>query len=423
MREVMIIVRREFLERVRTRAFVIGTLAFPILMVAIMVLPNLGDGGGERKLALIDETEARIGDTFVTALELATADRSEDDYSYAIERVPGRLDDARDDLHARIAADELEGYVVIPGDVLDDNSVLYRAETINRRVLRDVMRAASVAVQAQRLREAGMEGQALAELIRPVAVDDARITAAGTEGGDAEEAFWLAYLGAFLIYFMTALYGTAVMRSVIEEKTNRISEVLVSTVRANHLMLGKVLGASSAALLQVAIWIGLAVLLITQSEVVARLLGLSPERLAAVSVPIDALLIFAGFFVFGFFLFAAVFAALGAAMTSEQEAQSMQMVAMIPLFVPLLFIVPITNDPLGGLATFLGLFPLTAPISMPMRIASGQIPGTQVALSLAFLAVALVAVTWLAGKIYRIGILSTGRKPTLRELGRWLREA
>lgn len=424
MREVMIIVRRELLERVRTRAFVIGTIAFPLFMAAVLLLPPLmSGGGGEPKLiAVVDEAPGEIGQTFITALELATSD--EDDYDYTVEQITRPLEEVRDELNARVQAEELDGYLVLPANVLDTDSVLFRAQNIaNTRVLRDLRRGVSVAVQAERLREVGMAGQQLAELIRPVTVAEARITGTDTVGGGAISTFIMAYAVAFLIYFMTAIYGTAIMRSVIEEKTNRISEVLVSTVKSSHLMLGKVIGASSAAVIQVLIWIAMAALLITQSAFVARLFNLEPEQIAAFSVPPMQVVLFTAYFVLGFFLFAAIFAALGAAMTSDQEAQSMQMVAMVPLFLPLLFLVPITNEPLSTMATVLGLFPLTGPIAMPMRIASGPIPPVQVAASLVLVGLAIVFVTWIAGKIFRIGILSTGRRPTLRELGRWLREA
>jgi ABC-2 type transport system permease protein len=419
----LIIVRREFLERVRTRAFTIGTLAFPVFMVGIMVLPTVVGGGGEEKtLVLVDEAPAGIGDAFAGLLSVPPT--AEDDYRYTIERIAGPLESVRAELNARVQAEEIDGYVALPPDLLDSNRVIYRASNIaNRRVLRDVSRAASQATQGERLRKAGLEGAAVAELIRPIDVNEAQVTATGEEGRDFETTFWFAYLVAFLIYFMTVLYGTAVMRSVLEEKTNRISEVLVSSVRAQNLMLGKILGVSAAAVLQVAIWGAMMVLLVTQSDRMAELIGVPPETLSSLSIAPANAVLFALYFIVGFLLYAALFAALGAAMTTEQEAQSTQMVVMLPLIVPLLMLGAITNEPLGTVATVLGLIPLTAPIAMPMRIATAPIPAAQTALSLALLVLALLVLAWLAGKIYRIGILATGRKATLSEIGRWLGEA
>jgi ABC-2 type transport system permease protein len=129
------------------------------------------------------------------------------------------------------------------------------------------------------------------------------------------------------------------------------------------------------------------------------------------------------FFLLGFLLYASVFATVGASVTSEQEAQSVQFMALIPLIVPLMFLQSILNAPLGPTATTLGIIPFTAPIAMPMRLASTPVPGIEIAISLVLLVVAIAAVSWVAGKVYRIGILSTGKRPTLGELVRWVRTA
>lgn len=423
MREVMIIVNRELRERVSSRAFLVGTFSLPIFMVAIMVLPGLiGGQGEEKRLAVVDEAPAGIGDAFAGLL--VAPPESDDDYRYEVERVPGSFDQARADLHARVQAEEIDGYVVLPADMLEASRVVYRARNIaNMRMLRDVSRAASRAAQGERLRRAGLEGGELAELLRNVTVDQAQITATGEQGRDAQSTFWVAYIVAFVIYLMVALYGSAVTRSVLEEKTNRIAEVLMSSVRAQNLMLGKILGVGGAAVLQVIIWAALIALLVTQSARIAELAGITPEGLAAISIAPGAAVLLIAYFTLGFFLYAALFAALGAAMTTDQETQSFTMVLMIPLFLPLIMLFALTNDPLGGIATTLGLIPFTAPIAMPIRIATTAIPGSQIALSLILLVLSLAALAWLAGKIYRIGILSTGRRASISDIVRWLRTA
>src|SRR5690606_12999586 len=327
-------------------------------------------------------------------------------------------------LHARIQADELHGYVVLPADVLERNQVQYRAKAIGGPgVLREIRVAASQAVQAERLRQAGLEVQEVAALIRPVEVDNARITAEGEEGADAESTFFAAYIIAMAIYMLVAMYGMSVMRSVLEEKTNRIAEVLASSVRSSHLMTGKILGVGSAALFQVLIWVALIVLLVTQSDAIAARFGVEPDAIRSIGIAPGTAVLLVTYLLLGFFLFASLFAVLGAAVTSEQEAQSLQMVIMVPLFVPLLFMMPLAGDPLGRAATILGMIPFTAPIAMPMRMAAAPIPPIQIAGSLALLVLALVACAWLGGKIYRIGILSTGKRATLKDLADWIRIA
>ena len=422
MSELRIIIRREFLERVRSRAFALGTVAFPLFMLGIMLLPRLFEGGAEeRRLAVVSEAPPEIADRFAAVLSAPAMD--EDDDRYVIERVSGTLDQRRGELNQRVQQEEIDGYVFLPADVLSSNQVLYRAQNIaNFGVQGDIRRAISEAVQAERLRRAGLDGAEVAELIRPVEVQGARVTATGEEGGDAETTFWAAYVVAFLIYFVTFFYGVNVMRGVLEEKTNRIAEVMVSSVRADQLMLGKIIGVGAAALLQVGAWAGF-FLLLTRSDAVADQFGISDTVRDAVVIDAGSALLLVLFFVLGFFLFAALFAALGAAVTSEQEAQSFQMVAIVPLLVPLLFLVEVAGDPLGTTATVLGLIPFTAPVAMPMRLATVAVPAVQIIASLALMILAIALVGWLAGKIYRVGILSTGKRPTLRELGRWLRAA
>jgi ABC-2 type transport system permease protein len=423
MRELLLIVKREFRERVRSRAFVIGTIAFPLFMIAIMALPRLTDRrGAERALVVVDEAPGTVGSQFIATLTAPPDDAAQN--RYTVERVEGPFDAIREQLNARVQAEEIDGYVVLPAAILDDSQVLYRARNIaSFTVLRDIRQAASRAAQAERLRLAGLQSDELALLLRPVEVETARITTAGTEGAGAESTFWIAYVVALLIYFMVAFYGMSVLRSVLEEKTTRIAEVLASSVKGMHLMMGKIIGVGAAALLQVGIWATVMVLVLTQSDLLASQFGLPAGMLGTVAIaPLQAV-IYLAFFVLGFLLFAAIFAALGATVTSDQEAQSLQMVGMVPLFVPLLFLMQVTTEPLGAIATTLGLVPFTAPIAMPMRMAAAPIPPLEIAGSLLLLAVAVVVVAWLAGKVYRIGILSTGRKPTLVEVVRWLRMA
>jgi ABC-2 type transport system permease protein len=400
----------------------IGTLLFPVFIVAIFLMPAVGQGGGaERTLALVDEAPAPVGDRLVELLT-ATSDSTASNV-FTVERVTGSWEQNRESLTERALADEIDGWIVLPADILESNTLTYRARNVaNQSVLRDVRNAGTDALQSERLRLAGLDRRDVAELTRRIDVAEASISEAG-DGRGASATFFYAYIIAFLIYFLTAFYGMNVLRSVLEEKTSRIAEVMVSTVRAKDLMAGKILGVGAAALLQVGIWVAFVVILATQSDLIANRFGVPPEMFAALTIPFGQALLFLAYFALGFFLFAALFAAVGAAMTTDQEAQSVQIPILVPLFVPLFLAPAMAGEPLSPLATTLGLFPLTAPIAMPIRIAAAPIPPLQIAASLALLVLGLMAVVWLAGKIYRIGILSTGKRPTLGEVVQWLREA
>ena len=423
MRDILLIIRREFSERVASRSFVVGTLVFPLLMIALILLPRLvGSRGTEWNLALVSEAPAGVAEAFASALGRPA--ESADDNTYKVSTIDGTVETNRDRLAARLLAREFDGYVALPADVLESGSLIFRARKSGSfAVIRDLRAAGTRAVQRVRLERSGITPSAIAALVAPVQIDEARITERGEERGGALSTFLTAYIVAFLIYLMTTLYGVAVMRSVLEEKTNRIAEVLMSTIRASHLMAGKIIGVGSAAVLQVVIWVAITVAIVTQSDRLGARFALPDTVMQALNVsPGTGVLLFL-YFLLGFFLYASVFAMVGAAVTSEQEAQSVQFIALIPMIAPMLFLESILNAPLGTLSMVLGLIPFTSPITMPMRMASTPLPAVEIAASLALLAVGIAAVAWVAGKVYRVGILSTGKKPTLAELARWVRSA
>ena len=420
MHDAILIVRREFRERVASRSFLIGTVIFPLIMIGLILLPKLvGSGGTERTIIVINDGPAGVGAAFAAAL--GATPTSADENTYDVKVVPGPYTAVRESLNSQVERKEIDGYVVLPAEVLTSGTIMFRARNVGSfAVMRDLRSAGTRAVQSERLKTAGISAQAVAALIAPVNVDEAKITSRGEERGGALSTFLAAYVVAFLIYVMTTLYGVAVMRSVLEEKTNRIAEVLMSTIRASHLVFGKIIGVGSAAVTQVIIWAAILTLFVTQSHRLGDRFALPDSIMQALRVePLTGVLLFL-FFLLGFFLYASVFATVGASVTSEQEAQSVQFIALLPLISPLLFLESILNAPLGRTATTLGLIPFTAPIAMPMRMASSPVPPIEIAVSLVLLACAIAVVAWIAGKIYRVGILSTGKRPTLAELGRWV---
>lgn len=423
MRNVLIIIRREFLERVRTRAFLLGTILFPLFMLALIFLPAVfRGGGGERTLVLVDESPAGVGEAVAAALEAPRED--ERGITYTVRRVPGPLAAVRDTLNAQVQAEEIDGYVAIGPDVLATSEVAYRARDVTRvAVVEDIETAVTGAVQAERLRGRGITAAQVAELVRPVQVRAARITGEGEEGANLFVTLITSYVLGFLFIQLIAIYGQNAMRSVLEEKNNRIVEVIVSSVRPVQLMAGKVLGLAAVALTQIGIWVAFAALTASQRRMLSSRFGMDAGVFDALQMSPGVWVALLVFFTLGFVLYAALYAAAGSTVTTEQEAQQLAMPLMLPLFVPIVFIMPILTDPLGTTARVLSLIPFTAPVVMPMRVVATDIPAVEVLLSIALLVLGTALVLWIAGKIYRVGILSTGKKPTVRELARWLRAA
>jgi ABC-2 type transport system permease protein len=423
-RETALVIKREFRERVASKSFLVGTLLFPVLMITLIVLPRfIGRGGTQWDLALVSEAPPGVTDAFEQLLT-APPDAEEDANRYRLVRVDGPIATVRERLADRLKSEELDGYIALSADVLESGSIVFRARKGGSfDVIRELRAAGTRAVQRERLRKSGIEASAVAALVKPVEIDEARLTDQGEQKGGALSTFLTAYLVAFVIYLMTTLYGVAVLRSVLEEKTSRIAEILMSTMRATHLMAGKIIGVGSAAVAQVLIWIAITAVVVKLSPRLGGGFSLPEPALQALSVPPATGVLLFLYFLLGFFLYASVFAIVGAAVTSEQEAQSVQFLALIPMIAPMLFMDTILNAPLGGVAITLGLIPFTSPVTMPMRMASTRIPAVEVVVSLALLIAGIVVVAWIAGKVYRVGILSTGKRPTLAELVQWVRSA
>ncbi|HEX8242715.1 MAG TPA: ABC transporter permease, partial [Longimicrobium sp.] len=355
MSEVMTVLRREFLERVRSKSFLIGTILFPVFMAAIWIIPaRMGAGGGTRHVVVVDQAPAGVGQAvvqFLTAPQPAGA-KDRDAVTITAERVGAPLEQVKAQLIGRVQRKEIDGYLYLPPDLVRESHAEYRARNVaDFSLLTAVQRAATQAAQAARLQAAGLDARQVAALVKRVDVGTARITDKGEEGGSAASAFFLSYIVGFLVYFMILLYGMNVLRSVLEEKTNKISEVIVSSMKASHLMLGKIIGVGAVALLQVAIWGAIMGVAASRSDTLTRRFGLPPGALDVVHVPLGTVLAVMGFFVLGFLLYSALYAMLGAAVNSEQEAQQFQMLVMMPLIVPIALVFRIVSDPLGPVAT------------------------------------------------------------------------
>jgi ABC-2 type transport system permease protein len=418
MSETFIIFVREFNARVRTRAFLIGTLLAPVMMVGLFAVQLIG-GGSQRTLVVVNEATPQIGTTFV---EILTAPpRSERNNSYRAELREGSWSEQRAALDAEVLAERIDGYVVIPRDVLATTEITYRARTTaGPALLRELESAGRRATQQARIIAAGIPEAQLKELTRGVTIRTARLTASGERAESPGLVAGLTFLSAFFAYTIVVGYGVSILRSVLEEKTSRIAEVLLSSVTAGRLLAGKLLGAAGAAVLQMAMWAAMV-------AVVAGVLlavdgsGSMGRTLGQIDFPATLWLALLVFVILGFLLYGAVFAAIGAAVTTEQEAQSLQTIGILPTLLPLILSVRIIEAPAGTLATTLSLVPFTSPIAMPMRMVAAPVPLWQTALSLLLLFAAFVVITWAAGKIFRIGVLSVGRKATFAELWQWVR--
>lgn len=431
MNKIFAVIRREFIERVRTKAFILATLGLPLLMVFAMVVPAMMMKGTDRttRVAVIDATSDGTGAAIVAALQKPTF-KDGARPKYAIEHVQrgGDVTPARDSLLLRTSrevAEPLDGVLILPENTLAAGQVDYFGTNVSSfETMGELRRAVSSVVVGTRLERAGVDAGVVAAATRPADMNTIKVSDGKPTGESGEASFLLAYVMGFLLYISVVLFGQQTMMSVIEEKTSRIMEILASSLRPFQMLLGKVLGVGAVGLLQMGIWVGTVYMVGQNRTVLAGLLKVPVETMQAMpipSIPTDLLIVFLTYFGLGFLLFGALFAAVGSMVNSTQEAQQAISGVIMVIMVGFFGVFAVIKDPSGGLGTTLSLIPFTAPFVMPVRWSMSSVPLPQLALSLVIMVASLLGVVWVAGRIYRTGILMYGKKPTLREVFRWVR--
>jgi ABC-2 type transport system permease protein len=317
---------------------------------------------------------------------------------------------------------EIGGFIMLDELTLETGeAILYtrdRPSALRQLTLRSSIARAALEFQ---LEQRGVDVEAM------LSGGELRVEMLGEGGSDQQEPqFAVAYIGSFLLYMVILLYAVAVMRATLEEKTNRIVEVVISSMEPWHLMLGKILGVGAVSMTQMLIWMGAGTFLLLSG--LPMVVSAQPE-MANLSEIRDALpsaglmLLFVVFFVLGFLMYSGLYAAVGAMCSTDEEAQQAQLPIMMFLVVPIIMVLPVIEDPLSPMSTAMSLFPLFTPILMWGRVVGGAVPPWQIALSIALMALTVLAVAWVAGRIYKAGILMAGKRPTVPELWRWIREA
>jgi ABC-2 type transport system permease protein len=410
------ILRREYVERVKSKWFLFGTLIVPLFFLGLMVVPWVFASGREKSLrtiALVDETGVLHG---------RVAPRLEE-AGFTV-RIAGH--GTEESLSAQVLAGELGGYMVLGPEALSHGRVTFVGPQGPGLVGGMTIRSA-VAQSALEVR-LGDEGtrEELEALLAGGAMEVRLLREVGDGPTEGDPEFMGVFVGTMLLYMVILLYAVAVMRATMEEKRGRIAEILICSVRPGDLLLGKILGVGSVGLTQVAVWVAFGILMLTlglPALLTLRLELVDPTFIAAALPGLGQATLFVALFLGGYFLYAAVYAAVGAICSTEEEAQQAQFPVVLLLVLPVLFLMPVMEAPNSTMAVVASFVPFFAPILMYARVGTGEVPLWQVLAALALLYLAVLAVAWVAGRIYRVGMLMQGKRPTLPELWRWVREA
>ncbi|MBT5273715.1 MAG: ABC transporter permease [Flavobacteriales bacterium] len=415
MHKIWLIIKREYLVRVRKKSFIIMTILGPILMAALLIVPTYlaKENQENRIIALNEDVNYNLEDSeFIhfTTIPTSEAELLKTDFNespfYALLYIDG------------------------------ENFTLYSNQQISLSVSKSIERQLEQLIEHEKLKLLGIDLQILEDASTEINITTKIISEDGnTSNSQAEASMGIGFISGILIYMFIFMYGTMVMRGVIEEKTSRIVEVIISSVKPFQLMMGKILGVALVGLTQFVLWILLTIIISTVAElafldvnVMATEMNSSDQSVILAQVAeftggINLLQIFLAFifyFLAGYLMYSALFAAVGSAVDAEADTQQFVLPITIPLILSFVLITPIMENPDGTLAFWMSMIPFTSPVIMMVRLPFG-VANWELALSIGILIASFIATTWLAGRIYRTGILMYGKKATYREIWKWLK--
>ncbi len=436
MNKILLIIQREYLSRVKKKSFLVLTFLVPVLFIGMFAILGYlavkGDDLGDDKKVQVIDMSGEFAGKFVNSPTIT--------YVYST--------DNYDSAKAHFIDNGYNFLLHIPPASSGAEIELLSEKKPSATTIDAVENNLSRIAESRRLKLAGIDTAVLAQAQKRITVKAKQITAAGEKDAQTYTAYAIGFLSAFLIYMCLFIYGTQVMRGVIEEKVSRIVEVIISSVKPFQLMLGKIIGVGMVGLTQFLLWIVISVALsmvggsmmaskmsqsgqvqqVQQSMAAAKGAnnvktpdkGMSAIMESIESIPVVyTISCFLFYFLFGYLLYSAIFAAVGSAVDNETETQQF----MIPVTLPLIFTFAlaqsfIINNPDSSLSVWLSMIPFTSPIAMMIRIPFG-VPAWQLALSMLLLVLGFVFTTWVAARIYRVGILMYGKKASYKELARW----
>jgi len=420
------VIKREYLERVRSKWFLIATLFGPLFFGALMIVPawlsiRSVQSTEHGRVIILDATGTALGDRVADRLRGGLFG---DTAAARVVRVaPAALAEAESLATQAVMRKEETGFLTLGPAALRDTSVRYAGRNAASMTEVDrIERAVRDAMVSLRLEDQGVNSEVVLRVMKiAMSVDAEQITERG-RGGSGRVQFIFAAFVAFILYMTILIHGQNVLRSVLEEKTTRVAEVVVASIRPETLLAGKLIGVGGVAVTQIVTWILTSVLMVRWRGAITAALGLPPVPFSLPSVTPGVLALLVVYFLLGFLLFAALYAIVGAMVSSEQEAQQAQQPLMLIVLSPLLLLQPILLNPQTQLAEISSLIPFAAPVLMPLRLSLVPVPASEIAISLAVNGVACILVMWIASRVYRVGILMYGKRATMREVLRWVRQ-
>ncbi len=450
MKKFLAIVKHEYRKIVLKWTFLLGTLLFPILGLGFAIVPAIifSMKGETTRLVVID----RSGKIAERLKDNLSAERIREKARQAAANVYGELnasqeekirsgtsqlasgfefvdfdaagktlDQIRQELNIRAASDQIDAYLIIPQDINDPGARFeFRSRKAGDFVANDSIKdALNEAVRSQRLADANIDESKLAAINRSISFESKSISERGEEK-DGDSLFIASLVIGMMIYISLTVYGQVIMGAVVEEKETRIAEILFSSARPFELMLGKLVGVGLAGLTQLGIWAGslagMGIFLSTQAE-------MAPFLESVPKITPLMLVYFLLYFLAGYFTYAAIFALIGSMVTTVQEGGQFAFPPIMIMLIGFYFGFAVVRDPNSELSFWVSMSPFFAPLTMPIRILAETPPICQIMLSLLINALAIAGLVWLTGRVYRVGMLMYGKRATIPEVLKWIKQA
>jgi ABC-2 type transport system permease protein len=449
MGKLIAVIKREYIQRIKSRMFIVITLLGPLMLVLFSLVPalifNIKTGGPVR-IAVVDQTGRlydRVRDSLAkddadaagliqsressisSNANPATIDRLQaikaaTKISFVTERAsPGKdLVVTEAELNDRLAHNQLDGYVILPPDILEAGVARFYTKNLSDVFTRETLQERmSRAVIEQRMIDANIAPDVVRQKNEPIKL---RTQKSGQEGKeDSGSNFAAVFITGFLVYITILMYGQTILGAVVEEKETRIAEMLFSSVDSFTLMLGKLIGVSLVALTQLGIW-GMA--LVGFALYGVGMLAAAGMPVALPQIGVATVIWFALFFLLGYFLYATIYALVGSMVTTTQEGGQLAVGIVVLLVIGFYLAFPVIRSPDSPFAFWVSMVPFFSPITMTVRIVTQSPPVWQILLALLIGFATVILLMWLAARIYRIGMLMHGKKATIPEVLRWVRQ-
>jgi len=403
MRKILSVIKREYIQIVRTKGFIIGTILGPVLMAAFIVVPILVQFVSvdqQEKIGVVDLTD----EIFLELDKKLDQKLKDGSRRYLLQEYKPveDVEDQLEELNRKVLAKELTSYIFIPEDISEGGEAEYVSEHVSD------------------FDGEGLDPEKIGQYMRPVSLTTKKVTKKGVER-DTGGTFIISWFLVFILYMTVIFYGQIILRGVIEEKSSRVVEIVLSSLRPFQLMAGKILGIAAVGFTQYAIWglFGIAATRYSKSIITRFFPAASAFDMP--TIPSYIFIYFVVFFVCGYFLYGTIYAGIGSMVNNEKEAQQLVMPVTMFLVVPILLMMFVVRSPNSSLSVTLSLIPFFAPILMLLRICVLLPPFSQIAASILLLILTTILMIWISAKIYRVGILMYGKRPSFGEIIKWMR--